>query len=366
MTIPKPLQSVIKPIDHFLAARQEPIPQQRLEKLRAIARGFGDELRAGPRVRFFKSVPLIRAPYPAHYAFLNARQWQTPFVHILNRMFIVQVDTPVGVKTLLLSPTWVEGSKETPFFARLRKSFGPLQDLGSKLMAPEYNKVENAVADAGLKPEDIDFISFDHMHTQDVRRWLGGEGFEQAYFPNARLLIMREEWDACRGLIAPQKEWYVSHGMNGVDPAKIIVLDQDVMVGEGLALIKTPGHTMGNHSFAVNTPDGVYVISENGVGPDSYAPQHSNIPGFREFHENTGMEVVLNGNTLEGGLEQYISMIVEKEIAGASLKHPLFPNLFNSSEFTHYWLFAGHRPTVNVGEKTFGSVVSGRKAQAAA
>lgn len=353
MIQPQANHDCITPINDFAPARQEKIPAHRLERLRQVARAFGERFRAGPQVVFFKSVPLIRAPYPAHYGFLNARSWQFPFIHILNRMFIVQVRSPVGLKTLLLSPSWVEGGRQTPFFQRLQQSFGPFQELGRKLMAPEYNTVESALAAEGIAPEQVDYISYDHMHTQDVRRWLGN-GQNPGVLPRARLLIMREEWESCQGLTAPQADWYVRDGLKDVPQDRIVVLDSDVQVGEGLALIKTPGHTMGNHSFVVNTPEGSYVISENGVGPDCYAPQNSRIRDFRRYHARTGMEVVLNGNTLEGGLEQYISMVVEKEIAGPSRINPAFPNLFNSSEFTHYWAFPGHRPTFNVGDRCFG------------
>ncbi len=350
---------------NFHEARREAVPNKRLQSLRRIAREFGEQFRKGPEVSYFKSIPLIRAPYPAHFGFLNARSWQFPFIHILNRMFVVQVQSTAGLRTLLLSPTWVEGSRETPFFKRLRLRFGPFQELGMRLMAPEFNTVESALDDIGLRPEQVDYISYDHLHTQDLRRWLGGDGYP-AYFPNARLLVMQEEIEACSGLISPQKDWYVENGLAGIPKEKVIQLDSDIRVGEGLALVKTPGHTFGNHSFVVNTPAGSFVISENGVGPDCYAPMYSRIPGFRQYWENTGMEVVLNGNTLESALEQYISMIVEKEIAGKSGQNPLFPNIFNSSEFTRYYLFPGHKPTLNVGDHCFGRLAAVREIKKAA
>lgn len=66
------------------------------------------------------------------------------------------------------------------------------------------------------------------------------------------------------------------------------------------------------------------------------------------------MEVVLNGNTLESGLEQYISMVVEKEIAGPSPHDDRFPNIASSSELTHYWMFPGCRPSFNLGDREYG------------
>ena len=83
----------------------------------------------------------------------------------------------------------------------------------------------------------------------------------------------------------------------------------------GIRGLHTPGHTEGNHSFVVRTPRGLLVTSENGVGADSYAPLASRIPGLRRYAQDTGVEVILNGNTQEGGLDQYLSMIQEKEIA---------------------------------------------------
>ena len=106
------------------------------------------------------------------------------------------------------------------------------------------------------------------------------------------------------------------------------------MLGDSVALVRTPGHTEGNHSIVVRTPDGLFVTSENGVCADSYAPQHFRIAGLRDYAKRTGAEVVLNGNTLEGALDQYLSMVLEKEIAGPSKLNPDFPNVAPSSEMS--------------------------------
>ncbi len=355
MKIPEDLQNVLMPVDTFTKARRVRVPGKRLEAMRKAAREFRAQMLAGPQVRYYRSLGLVRVPYPSRYAFLNAGRIASPYVHIFNRLFIVQVDTSDGLKTLLLSPSDVDRNGETPFFSRLSHSFGKLENVGTKLIAPIENTVESALARSGIRPEQVDFISYDHLHTQDVRRWLGGDGFEP-YFPNARLLVMREEWEAMQGLTPPQAEWYCPHGARGVAKDRVVVLDRDVMVGDGLALVRTPGHTMGNHSFVAHTPDGLLVTSENGVGPDSYAPLHSRVPGLARYAEDTGMEVVLNGNTLEGGLEQYISMVVEKEIAGPSPRNPDFPNIASSSELTAYWLFPGYRPSFGLGDVEFGKL----------
>ncbi|MFU8806669.1 MAG: hypothetical protein ACNA8W_22865, partial [Bradymonadaceae bacterium] len=144
--------------------------------------------------------------------------------------------------------------------------------------------------------------------------------------------------------------------IRGVAEDRLILLDSDVMLGEGVALIRTPGHTEGNHSIVAHTPEGLMVTSENGVGPDAYAPLHSAMEPVRRYAEQTGMEVVMNGNTLERGLDQYVSMVLEKEIAGASQRDPRFPNMVCSSEFGAYWAFPGIRPTFQFGDLHFGEL----------
>ena len=356
--------SIIKPIKHFEEARKCNTAHYRLEAMRKAAVSFRDDMLAKPQARFYQSMGLIRVPYPSKYAFLNCNVIPSPYIHILNRLFIVQVDSEEGVKTILLSPSDAEANAETPYFRKVIDKAGPLKELVKKFLAPEINTVEACLQQLGLTPEDVDYISYDHLHTQDISRWLG-DSKSPGLFPNAKLLVMREEWTAANLLMPPQFDWYCPNGLAGVPESRIIQLDGDVMIGDGLALIRTPGHTVGNHSFVAHTPEGLKVTSENGVGPDCYAPLHSRIPGLKKYAQQTGMEVILNGNTLEGGLDQYISMVVEKTIAG---NHPLytdFPNMANSSELTSYWGFPGYRPTVTYGDLSFGTVYKKKSPNAA-
>ncbi len=318
------------------------------------ARAFRDEMLAeGEPALFYRSFDLVRVPYPTRYALRDACTAPTPFVHIINRLFVIQFRAGSGVKTLLVSPSDTRAAAATPFFKRLTTRFGPLRARLEPVLAPELATVESCLASAGLRPEDVDFITFDHLHTQDLRRWLGTRK-QPAYFPNARLLVMRQEWESARALLPPQADWYAPGGTEGVPSEKVILLDGDVLLGRSVALVRTPGHTEGNHSIVAHTPEGLFVSSENGVGPDAYAPEHSRIPGVARYARATGMEVVLNGNTLERGLDQYVSMIQEREMAGPSPRDPRFYNVAPSSELAHYWLFPGIRPTFSFGPVEFG------------
>ncbi len=349
------LAEIIKPLPHFTEARKAATANLRLELMRKAAQQLRESILAGPTVRFYRSMELVRVPYPSSYAFLNCKVLPMPYVHILNRLFVVQVDTALGVKTLLLSPSDVEGNAKTPYFDRMLKPYGRFAPQVKRFISPQLNSVETCLEQLGIKPEQIDFLSYDHLHTQDLRRWLG-DGDKPGLFPNAKLLVMEDEWQAAEALLPPQRDWYCPNGIDGVAEDKIIRLHNDVSIGEGFSIIRTPGHTMGNQSFVCHTPGGIKVTSENGVGPDCYAPEKSRIPGLKKYAQQTGMEVILNGNTLEFGLDQYISMVVEKTLAGQHPEFYDFPNMANSSELTSYWGFPGYRPTVSYGSANFGQL----------
>ena len=347
----------MKAIHDFDDVRQSPLPQERLKAARKQASAFRERFMDEAPVQFYQSADMVRVPYPTWYAYSGVYTQSTykfPYIHILNRIFIVQYHDFSGeLKTLLFSPSDIEADRETPFFKRLTDkmpSWSPLEGV----VAPIIRDVTGALAEVGLSPEDVDYISYDHLHTQDVRRWLGTKD-KAAYFPNAKLLVHEQEWLSTTSLLPVQADWYCPNGIEGVDPDKVIKFTGSIQLGEGVALVHTPGHTEGNHSLVARVPDGIRVTSENGVGADAYAPINSKVNAIRRYAKDTGIEVILNGNTLEGSNEQYISMVIEKTIAGPS-KNPDFPNCASSSEATPYWLIPGHKVSHLIGEAKFGSL----------
>lgn len=346
-------------LDDFTHSRHHACPQDRLKAVRKAAQGFRERFLDEPEVLFYKSINLIRVPYPTWYGYSGVyaqSAYRFPFIHILNRLFVVQYrDLEGAIKTLLFSPSDVVGNRETPFFKRLTGK-AKLPRIAENLVAPQYNDVESALASAGISPEQVDFISYDHLHTQDVRRWLGN-GAKTGFFPNAKLLVHRQEWISTGALLPCQADWYCPNGIHGVEASRVVCFDGSVQLGLGVALLYTPGHTEGNHSLAARVPDGIRVTSENGVGADAYAPQHSRINAIRRYAQATGVEVILNGNTLEGSNDQYISMVLEKTVAGPSVNAD-FPNCAPSSEATPHWAMPGQESSFLMGEAAFGRVVT--------
>ena len=344
---------LIRTSTHFSGTRKSLRPLARIDNVREAAKDFRRDLLKQSKVTYYRSFELVRVPYPTKFGYLNAFGSFSPFLHLCNRLFVIQFQTSEGIKTLLASPSDWENQRETPFFKRLADSMGPFASVGEHLVIKKTSTVLDCLAEIGMDPSQVDYITYDHLHTQNVTRWLGANG-QKPIFPNAKLLITREEWECTKSLIPWHNQWYCPGGISGVDESKIIFFENDIFLGEGLALMRTKGHTEGNHSIVASTEDGIYVTSENGVSLDAYAPNLSTIPGVAHFAKYTGAEVILNGNTQEYAVDQYISMIQEKEVAGPSKRFEGYPNIAPSSESNGYWLFPRTQPSRVLGNLQYG------------
>jgi hypothetical protein len=331
-------------------AWRAPSAGERLERVRRAAPRLRERLLESGRAVAVRTFDLTRLPYPTAFAFAGAAASPVPYVVLTHRCNVVQFATEEGVKTLLFNPTDVPRSAQTPFFADLLARFGAgvAGRLSALLKLP--SAVDHLVS-LGLRPEDVDYLAFDHLHTQDLRGHLGtapgklgGEALK-AVFPRAKLLVSRAELDVFRVLHPLQRPWYVADGVRHVPPARVVACEGDMLLGKGVALVRTPGHTAGTWSLVVHTDNGLWAVSENGVACDSYAPAASRIPGLRRYAERAGVEVVLNANTLEGRNEQYTSMLLEKALVDRSRDAPDFYQHLASSELTATPLTPGLSPT---------------------
>lgn len=335
-------------------AWRERVPAERLRRVRLAAEQAREQLLNEGPVAGLRTCSLITFPYPTAFAFSGGARSPAPYILMTNRMQVVQFEAEGARRTLLFNPTDYERGLTAPFYAGLRERYGHF--LSDKVLSTKHGKVEEHLARLGLSPEDVDLIAFDHLHIQDLRGWLGGDGLAPV-FPNAKLLVQRAEWECVRDLHPMQVPWYVPNGVRGVPSERVVLLEGDAWLGKGVAIVSTPGHTGGNMSLAVVTEKGLFVTSENGVACESYTPLHSRIPGLRAMAEQYGHEVILNGNTREGSLDQYTSMVLEKTLAGPSRADPPFVNFLPSSELTGSVMAPGLSPTFSHGEIHSGKLV---------
>jgi hypothetical protein len=273
-----------------------------------------------------------------------------------NRMHLVQVNTGGRTITILVNPTDAERSAKAPYFARMEERYGK---LATKLLSKFHSTIEGALTSWGVAPETVDYVTFDHLHVQDVRGIFG-------FLPNAKLLAQRAELETLAKIHPLQVEWYIPDCLAGIAADRIIALEGDYMIGGGFAMVRTPGHTLGNHSLVLVTDRGAWTISENGIAVDAYAPGTSEIRGVARHARDHGVEVILNANTREGSLDQYTSMVLEKTIADPVADRPELPQHFSSSELVPHPLAPGLSPTYTHGAITHGDVVKPTAARASA
>jgi hypothetical protein len=330
----------------------------RLRAVRVAGERLRDRFASGPRVLAVRTLPLTTLLYPTKYAFNSAARSPAPFVVMTHRTLLVQFLQAGALKTLLFNPTDIEGARTTPYFARLVKQFGRRT---TDLMVETYEPLEAQLSRLGVQPSDVDYVAFDHFHTQDLRSLLGTEdGARSPRFPNATLLAPKREWDDWDDLHPYQRAWFVADGKRGVRKAKVALTEGDLALGDGVMLLRTPGHTSGNQTLFVHTSEGVWGVSENGTSADNWSPLDSKIAGLGAMCRRSELDVVVNANTPEGGAEQYTSMILERTLVDRVRRAPAFVQMFPSSEVTPSKLAPGIKPTLLHRAVTSGEVARAR------
>jgi len=331
----------------------------RLHAIRKAGERLGDALRGGPRALSVRTFPLTTLLYPTKYAFSGAALSPAPYVYMVHRCLFVQVMAEGEVKNILFNPTDYVASRQTPFFKKLIDRYGEF--VSYKLLARSFGQVEEHLAKIGIMPGDIDVIAFDHFHTQDLRPLLGTRAGMAARFPNAVLLAPRREWADWDDVHPFQAAWFIADGKQDIPDQRVVLTDDDLALGDGCLLLRTPGHTSGNQTLFVHAEQGVFGCSENGTAADNWSPSASRIAGLRGFATHQMLDVVLNANTPEMGIEQYTSMMLERSLVDRVAEAPSFVQMFPSSEVTPSFLAPGIRPTWTFGERTSGTVQTQRR-----
>ena len=355
-TVVEPAIASLARITHFENADAEPQPGRQLSLVRAAAPAFREWFRATGKPDWVGTFDLVTLPYPTRFGLYRAALSPVPFVTLTHRMMIVRWREPDGrPRTLLFEPTDTELARRTPYFARLSER---TPDLFERLFSRQRGDVMTHLRMVGIDVADVDYITFDHLHTQDVRRWMGtttpapdlSPGAPlQPLLPNARLLVQRTELESLQSLHPLQLPWYQPQAYTDLRSEAIQPIDGSVLLAPGVALLATPGHTIGNHTLVLNTQTGIWASSENVIAAECLTPESSAIPGVRRWAGEWGEEVILNANTLEDTARQYNSCVLEKEIVDRSRIDSRFLQFMPSSELTRNPLAPGTAPTFTHG-----------------
>jgi glyoxylase-like metal-dependent hydrolase (beta-lactamase superfamily II) len=319
---------------------------KKLRAIRLAAEKVHDRFAGGPRVVSVRTLALVTLPYPTRFAFNGLAFSPAPYVTLTHRCLFVQFLQNGALKNLLFNPTDIDAARATPYFSRIAEKFSALEPVLSK----KYDPLEVQLERVGIAREDIDYVAFDHFHTQDLRRLLGtndsGKNGERARFPNATLLAPKREWDDWDDLHPLQEWFFVRDGKKNVVTKRVALTEHDLALGDGVMLLRTPGHTSGNQTLFLATDTGVWGISENGTCADNWSPLESRIAGLAAACRARDADVAINSNTPEEAANQYTSMILERTMADRVKRAPAFVQMFSSSEVTPGFLAPGLSPTI--------------------
>ena len=350
-------------IDHFEAADLETTPAEQLRRIRAQAPMFVDWFRATGMVDAFAARSLVTLPYPRRFALWDACTSPVPYVWMTNRMLVVRWVEGGRTRTLVANPSDYDLGVETPFLRRTIERLPIPRQRALDAFFVRHGAAEDHLAGLGITPGEVDYVTFDHLHTQDIRRLVGtvgpapdlgfAAGPVPPRFPNARFIVQRDELVHVRDVHPFQARFHQSDTYRDIREDALLFVDGDVLLAPGVGLLRTPGHTLGNHTLVVNTPGrGIFTSSENGIAVECYVPERSRLPGVARWAAREGLEVVMNFNTPEFASFQYNSMIKERLIADPIPGRPELPQVFPSSELTRHRLAPGIRPLYEHGELT--------------
>ncbi|MHB1315516.1 MAG: N-acyl homoserine lactonase family protein [Christensenellales bacterium] len=137
----------------------------------------------------------------------------------------------------------------------------------------------DSLAREGLAPDDIDLIIYTHLH--------GDHGGNCNIFPNTKSIVQADEWD---NLLNPVFAELLRRDYDfEIIPLlranhNFFKIDGDLEIMEGIRIIKTPGHTRGSQSVAVNTVNGLRVF----VGDQFPIPSNC-FPWIEEIRDCDGV-----------------------------------------------------------------------------
>jgi hypothetical protein len=365
--------TAIRPIDLFDEAHAEPQPGRQLGLIREAAVDFRRWFATTGKPLYVGSFDLAAVPYPTRFGLLHAGKALAPFVTMVNRLVVVRWQDGAGrLRTLLWEPSDVDLGRNCPFYKNLAaKTPTFLEPLGFR----KLGTVEGHLTSLGIGLDEVDYLSFDHMHIQDVRRLLGttgpardlgSEGPVPPLFPRAKLIVQRAELEMLRALHPLQRAWYQPETFTDIPQDRYRVVEGDVLLGPGVALLHTPGHTPGNHSLVLHTDTGIWASSENVIAAECLTPEHSRIRGLRRWARDMDQEVILNGNTIETTAQQYNSVIKEKCIVDRCAKNPDILQFQPTAELWPNWVNVGAQPTFTHGGIRHGSLLAGSVASSPA
>lgn len=156
-----------------------------------------------------------------------------------------------------------ENAIRTNFNATLVRTGGRtvLADAGPReLFGPTCGRLPEALAEAGVSPEDIDTVFMTHLHPDHVVGSVDAAG--KAAFPNAEFVVTEAErgfWndtDYFSGADETLRAWQ-AFAKSALDAYgdRLRIINGEAEVAPGMTALPLPGHTPGHSGFRVASGD---------------------------------------------------------------------------------------------------------------
>jgi glyoxylase-like metal-dependent hydrolase (beta-lactamase superfamily II) len=127
----------------------------------------------------------------------------------------------------------------------------------SKAFGPTTGRQQKSLAEAGIKPEDIDAVVLSHAHVDHIGGIVDASG--KVLFPNAQFYIAQSDFDfwTDEGKLGSPLKDFVVHARKNLLPVRdrLVFFKDGQEFLPGIQAMAAPGHTVGHHMFMV-TSDG--------------------------------------------------------------------------------------------------------------